>query len=197
MHPLKTLSLILVGLVPPALAFAIGRKRESGQEPAQRDTRLQPPVQEAQPQPSAAERNVRAFLLMIQFAEGTYGPNAYRMLYGGTLFPDYSRHPNTKITKWGLTSTAAGAYQFKHSTWTEVAQKNGLRDFSPQSQDAGALALVKGKGALQDVKDGRIAQAIYKVRKVWASLPGAGYGQKEHSAATLVAAYQRSGGSLA
>lgn len=33
-----------------------------------------------------ALRNLRAFLLMIQYAEGTIGPNAYRTLFGGSLF---------------------------------------------------------------------------------------------------------------
>lgn len=36
-----------------------------------------------------------------------------------------------------------------------------------------------------------------KVSNLWASLPGAGYGQPEHRLETLVAAYQRAGGVLA
>jgi len=141
-------------------------------------------------------KNLSAFLLMIQYAEGTIGANAYRMLYGGGLFNDYSRHPNTAITKYGITSTAAGAYQFLYSTWRGLQQNLKLPDFSPSSQNRGAIELIKRRGALGDVLAGRFTQAIYKCRKEWASLPGAGYGQQERSIKSLALVYVKAGGSL-
>ena len=143
---------------------------------------------------TTAQKNLKAFLLMIQYSEGTAGSNAYRTLYGGGLFKDFSHHPNTRITKYGITSTAAGAYQILYRTWTEIAQKLKLTDFSPVSQDKAAIELIKRRKALEDVMAGRFSIAIGKCRKEWASLPGAGYGQNENSVQSLLAVYQMAGG---
>ena len=40
---------------------------------------------------------------------------------------------------------------------------------------------------------GDIRQAIDRCSNIWASLPGAGYGQFEHKADSLIAKIQRSG----
>ena len=139
-------------------------------------------------------QNLKAFLQMIQYAEGTIGPNAYRTLYGGSLFDDYSRHPNRSITKWGITSTGAGAYGFLYRIWVELQTALKLPDFSPASQDKAAIELIRRKGALPDVLAGNLAEAIYKCRKIWASFPGAGYGQSEKSLAVLTTFYGKAGG---
>ena len=39
--------------------------------------------------------------------------------------------------------------------------------------------------------------SLHQVRKLWASLPGAGYGQHENSYDKLLAAYLKAGGELA
>lgn len=144
-----------------------------------------------------AYKNIRAFLIMIQYAEGTYGNDGYRKLFGGGYFNDYSKHPNTKVTKWGITSTAAGAYQILSKTWVELQAKLKLPDFSPVSQDKAAIELIRRRKALEDVYAGRFAQAIEKCRKEWASLPGAGYGQNEKNVANLLAVIKASGGMTA
>jgi muramidase (phage lysozyme) len=143
-----------------------------------------------------AQKNLKAFLIMIQYSEGTYGKDAYRKLYGGGLTDNLSQHPNTKVSKWGLTSTAAGAYQILNKTWTELQRKLGLQDFGPESQDRAAIELIKRRGALEDVMAGRFAQAITKCRKEWASLPGAGYNQTEKSPKALATFYKAAGGTL-
>lgn len=145
---------------------------------------------------NTALKNLKAFLLMIQYAEGTIGVNAYRKLFGGGLFSNYSQHPNLAITKYGITSTAAGAYQFLYSTWTTLQQDLQLPDFSPSSQDKAAITVIKSKGALTDVLTGKIVQAIEKCRKIWASFPGAGYGQNEKSLADLLIVYSKAGGTI-
>lgn len=144
-----------------------------------------------------AFKNLRAFLIMIQYSEGTFGKDSYNKLYGGGLFQDFSRHPNSPQTKWGLTSTAAGAYQILNKTWNEVQAKLKLTDFSPVSQDKAAIELIRRRKALDDVYAGRWAQAIAKCRKEWASLPGAGYGQNENAPNRLLSVYKIAGGSLA
>jgi lysozyme len=171
------------GLLPPALLWFLDQKKQK---------------QQAQPITSENKGgdNLKAFLLMLQYAEGTYGASAYRTLYGGDLFNDYSSHPNIKIRKGGITSTAAGAYQFLYKTWKELQQQLGLPDFSPISQDRAAIELIRRKGALEDIMAGRLSVAISKCRKTWASLPGAGYGQHEHSLNALAMVYQQKGGSI-
>lgn len=140
--------------------------------------------------------NLRAFLIMIQYAEGTYGPNAYRTLFGGQLFDSYAQHPHLAVTKGGLTSTAAGAYQILYRTWMALSDLR-LPDFSPASQDRAAIELIRRRGALEDVMTGRLSEAIYKCRKEWASLPDAGYGQHERTLESLALAYRYAGGEIA
>ena len=165
---------IAVGAIVPALFLLVKKKKMS-----------------------VAEKNLKAFLSMIRYAEGTFSQDGYKKLYGGSLFTDLSKHPNTAITKWGITSTAAGAYQILFGTWQELQSRLKLPDFSPASQDRAAIELIKRRKALEDVMTGRFAQAIVKCRKEWASLPGAGYGQNEKSPTALAAVYKIAGGSMA
>jgi muramidase (phage lysozyme) len=145
---------------------------------------------------AVAFNNLRAFLIMIQYAEGTYGKGGYNKLYGGGSFADVSRHPNSPQTKWGITSTAAGAYQILNKTWNELQAKMKLPDFSAVSQDKAAIELIKRRKAIDDVYAGRFTQAITKCRKEWASLPGAGYGQNEKSTQNLLAVIKAAGGTI-
>ena len=181
---------MLAALVTPALVLIVRDKLKAKTN----SVHVQPisPINPINP----AHENLKAFLTMIQYAEGTYGQNAYRMLYGGKLFGDYSVHPNTAVTKGGVTSTAAGAYQILYRTWQSVQPVLALPDFSPTSQDRAAIELVRRRGALEDVMAGRFGDALYKCRKEWASLPGAGYGQGERSWDYLVQVYQNAGGQI-
>lgn len=157
--------------------------------------------------------NLAAFLVAIRHGEGTSGPNGYRTLFGGGLFDSFADHParlgwrglplsDTQCAGAGFgpgcVSTAAGAFQINKPTWNRVAPLIGAADFSEASQDAAAIQLISEKGALADVLAGRIEAAIYKVRKVWASLPGAGYaGQRTVPLGTVLAKYEQAGGILA
>lgn len=147
------------------------------------------------------QTNERAFLDMLAVSEGTFGhgDNGYNVLVGGDLFHDYSKHPDVLVTlnKAGLKSTAAGRYQFLKRTWDSLAAKLHLADFSPAAQDVAALELIAEHGAADDVRSGRFADAVAKCSKEWASLPGAGYGQRENSLNSLEAAYIRAGGRVA
>jgi muramidase (phage lysozyme) len=145
------------------------------------------------------DQNTKAFLWTIRVSEGTAGADGYRTLVGGSLFDSYADHPRVLIDlpNLGIKSSAAGAYQILRRTWDGVAGKLGLSDFSPASQDAAAIALIKQRGGWADMRAGRFASAISKCRKEWASLPGAGYGQHENTLARLQSAYTNAGGYLA
>lgn len=183
MRPAWKTAAISLALLAPALLLLYSRSDAADKRP---------PVTPA----NTGLQNLKAFLLMIQYAEGTLGNNAYRTLFGGGLFSSYATHPNIPITRRGITSTAAGAYQFLYRTWIELQQSLRLPDFSPASQDRAAVELIRRKDALADVLAGRITAAIYKCRKIWASFPGAGYGQGERSMTSMLQAYHQAGGRL-
>ena len=69
--------------------------------------------------------------------------------------------------------------------------------FTPENQDRVAIRQIRERRALEDVQAGRIPEAIAKCRNIWASLPGAGYGQNEHKLDALLAHYLAAGGRLA
>lgn len=163
---------------------------------------------------SLMDRNTRAFLDMISVSEGTNKGDSYRVCYGYRhTLQSFADHP--AITgEWsgerlsdsmcrgaglnpGCVSTAAGRYQIIRPTWVSCKRALGLVDFSPESQDRAAIYLIDKRGALADVKAGRVADAIEKCRKEWASLPGAGYGQGERQLSALVDAYENAGGVVA
>ena len=53
-----------------------------------------------------------------------------------------------------------------------------------------ALQQIKERGALPAIDRGDIRQAIDRCSNIWASLPGAGYGQFEHKADSLIAKFK-------
>ena len=77
-----------------------------------------------------------------------------------------------------------------------TAKQLGLKDFSPKSQDAVALQQIKERRALPMIDRGDIRQAIDRCSNIWASLPGAGYGQFEHKADSLIAKFKEAGGTV-
>lgn len=151
---------------------------------------------------STLQGNRGAFLDMIAFSEGTArvpdSDDGYRVIVGGQVFDGYADHPRVLVQlRPGLASTAAGRYQLLARFWDVYRRQLGLPDFSPASQDAVALQQIRERGALADVDAGRVGEAVNKVRNIWASLPGAGYGQREESLDRLVVAYRDAGGAVA
>jgi len=163
--------------------------------------------------PTTQAENLRAFLDMLAYAEGTSGRDGYRTMFGGRLFDSFADHPRQAVQftdKAGrrLWTSAAGRYQFmavspttggkstRVDTWDRLKADLRLPDFGPASQDAAAIELIRQRGALNDVYAGRFADAVAKVAPVWASLPGAGYSQPERKLASLEAAYRAAGGTF-
>ena len=60
-----------------------------------------------------------------------------------------------------------------------------------------ALQQIKERGALPMIDRGDIRQATTRrCSNIWASLPGAGYGQFEHKADSLIAKFKEAGGTV-
>jgi muramidase (phage lysozyme) len=144
--------------------------------------------------------NVCAFLGMIGYSEIgksllAKSDDGYNVLVGGQLFASYADHPNIYNTRFN--STAAGRYQLLHRWWPAYKSLLRLPDFSPVSQDRVAIQQIHEQGAIPDIQAGRFDQAVIKVANIWASLPGAGYGQHENELPALRAAYLAAGGTIA
>jgi len=144
----------------------------------------------------AGGANVLAFLDMLAWSEGTStikaSDDGYNVLVGGRLFSDYSKHPRVLVPlpNLGIKSTAAGRYQFLARTWDAIVRNYGFRGrFIPEAQDLAAVKLLAECGSLPHIKAGRIKEAIASAAPIWASLPGAGYGQREHKLANLLEIY--------
>lgn len=158
----------------------------------------------------AGGRNALAFLDMLGWSEGTSTSPAtamdgYDVIVTGIdrkpeAFKDFTDHPFAKgraskvINSKGLTSNASGRYQQMLKDWPHYKALLKLPDFSPISQDLLALQHIRECRALPDVLAGRIETAISKCRNIWASLPGAGYGQREHRLEDLLKQYRLAGG---
>ena len=153
----------------------------------------------------AISKNMKAFLDMLAYSEGTDNErqktnnHGYDVIVGGSLFTDYSDHPRKLISlpKLGIKSTAAGRYQVLAKFYDAYKKQLRLSDFSPASQDAIAMQLIRECKATADIEAGRIADAIHKCRSRWASLPGAGYGQHEQKLDKLIQVYKGAGGVVA
>lgn len=169
-------------------------------------------VDQYQTEQAMQDQNTPAFLSAIDYSEGTSrgGRDPYRTCYGyAHTIKSFADHPAV-TGEWrgekldslgaayvGKVSTAAGRYQLIKPTWLDCKRALSLPDFSPDSQDRAAVYLIKRAGALDDVQAGRFDDAVAKCRTIWASLPGAGYGQPERTLAALRDAFTSSGGNLA
>lgn len=125
--------------------------------------------------PTVASPNVKAFLEAIRYAEGTNKPEGYQTIFTGAKFNDFSKHPDTVKCAIGLSgekicSAAAGAYQYMPDTWAWVSKEINAKDFSPENQDRGAIALLKKRGVLDLIEKGEISTAFTKVCEEWASI---------------------------
>lgn len=149
--------------------------------------------------------NLSAFLDMLAFSEIgatllAKSDDGYNVLVGSTpahplLFTGYADHPN--VLNKATNSTAAGRYQLLHRYWPTYKQQLHLTDFGPEAQDHVALQQIQECGATHDIMTGDLASGMAKCAHIWASLPGAGYGQHENTAESLQLAYTNAGGTLA
>lgn len=139
--------------------------------------------------------NIAAFLKLLRWCENyPHEPTAanYKTMYGGGTLDNLDDHPRKTVTKWGHTSSAAGAYQITVATFDEFKKKLGLKDFSPDSQDKIALAIIKGAGALDLIEQGKIEDAAKKLNRRWSSLPGGSQSRiKMDAALAKFAEYQK------
>lgn len=151
---------------------------------------------------------VAAFLDMIAYSElGSriiqQSDDGYNVIVGSTpnaidSFQSYAVHPNKRVylPKINVWSTAAGRYQLLYRYYVAYNASLKLPDFSPESQDKIAIQQIKEQGAFNALQKGAFHLAVQRCANIWASLPGAGYGQHENKIELLAGAYRHAGGSI-
>jgi len=146
--------------------------------------------------------NLQAFLDMLGVSEGTSTCPAtqdrgYDILVGGTRFTSYADHPRIVVDLGhGLKSTAAGKFQILERYYDAYADSLDLDDFSPDSQDAIAVEMIRERHAIEPIEEGNLMLAIHLCCNIWASLPGSLYRQHIQPYALLEKAYLDAGGKL-
>ena len=137
---------------------------------------------------------------MLAWSEGTDNGrqktrnHGYDVIVGGELFTGLLRSPSQTCHAKPNSNQAPDATSFfpvggcRSRAWPER--------FSPKSQDVVALQQIKERGALPMIDRGDIRQAIDRCSNIWASLPGAGYGQFEYKADSLIAKFKEAGGTV-
>lgn len=109
------------------------------------------------------------------------GVSPYNVRYspgGGAAFNDLSAHPQIYEPGPSGPSSAAGRYQFVWSTWNQWANRLGLRDFKPESQDKAAWADAQdiyqravGRDLAGDLRNHTFdSRAVSAFRREWSSV---------------------------
>ena len=144
----------------------------------------------------------KAFLDMLAWSEGTDNGrqktrnHGYDVIVGGELFTDYSDHPRKLVTlNPKLKSTGAGRYQLLSRWWDAYRKQRPERLLSEKVRTLWHCSRLRSV-ALYMIDRGDIRQAIDRCSNIWASLPGAGYGQFEHKADSLIAKFKEAGGTV-
>ena len=136
------------------------------------------------------EPRIKAMLDMIGFSEGTH--DGYGVVVRGevvgpagspflgrrnVVVTDFGDHPRLMVqVNRALRSSAAGRYQFLQRTWDEL----NLPDFSPRSQDLGAIMLMKRRRMIEPLLNDDFDTAVQRGSLEWASFPDANKGGQSH-----------------
>ncbi len=145
--------------------------------------------------------NVKAAITTIRTTEGTLAADGHFYLYGSSprnklRFTDLSKHPNSKQTHNGITSTAAGIGQILYGTYVNLCKIYKFTDFSLETQELMIVALFDDCNTLRDIANGYMFRedVLRKLSNIWASLPLSRHGQPTHSVAETRGYYTKAGG---
>ena len=109
------------------------------------------------------------------------------------MFADHPRKLVTLNPK--LKSTGAGRYQLLSVGGMPTASSLAPERLLSKVRTLWHCSRLR-RGALHMIDRGDIRQAIDRCNNIWASLPGAGYGQFEHKADSLIAKFKEAGGTV-
>lgn len=129
-----------------------------------------------------------SFLYLIRLAESG---DRYNVMQGGATFSSYADHPSFTMNYVTTNNShPAGAYQIQPGTWKEAQAALGLPDFSPDSQDAAAVYLIKRRGAYDNVLAGSLQIAAQQLAQEWVIFQSKPY-------SWVASTFENNGGTLA
>ena len=141
----------------------------------------------------------KAFLDMLAWSEGTDNGrqktrnhwlwrHCRRAIHWLLRSPSQTCHakPKTQINR-------LGRYQLLPVGGMPAASSLAWKTSLRKVRTLSTLQQIKERGALPMIDRGDIRQAIDRCSNIWASLPGAGYGQFEHKADSLIAKFKEAG----
>ena len=95
-------------------------------------------------------------------------------MFGGKTFESLKKHPYVINSASGLSSDAAGKYQFLSTTY----KKHNMPDFSEKSQDLAAIKEIQQAGV--DINGPLTPEVIDRLADIWASFPGLATGTSKY-----------------
>ena len=144
----------------------------------------------------------KAFLDMLAWSEGTDNGrqktrnHGYDVIVGGELFTDYLDHlANLSATQTQINRRRTLPASFPlvgcllQAAWPE-------RLLSEKVRTLWYCSRLRSVALYLMIDRGDIRQAIDRCSNIWASLPGAGYGQFEHKADSLIENSKEAGGTV-
>ena len=145
----------------------------------------------------------QAFLDMLAWSEGTDNGrqktrnHGYDVIVSGELFTDYSDHPRKLVTlNPKLKSTGAGRYQLLSRWWDACRKQLGLKTSLRKVRDAVWPRLDKGVALYLWLIVVISVRQSTVTGNIWSTAAGAGYGQFEHKADSLIAKFKEAGGTV-
>ena len=109
------------------------------------------------------------------------------------IYRHHSDHLANLLTLNPKPKSGAGRYQLLPRCGDVNGKQLGLKDFSPKSQDAVALQQIDECGAYLHRRYPSGNRLLQQYLLHW---PGAGYGQFEHKADSLIAKFKEAGGTV-
>ena len=139
--------------------------------------------------------NRKAFLDMLAWSEGTDNGrqktrnHGYDVIVGGELFTDYSDHPRKLVTLNPKLKLAAPTLPASFPLVGCAHRAAWPERLSEKVRTLWHCSRLRSVALLPMIDRGDIRQAIDRCSNIWASLPGAGYGQFEYKADSLIAKF--------
>ena len=139
----------------------------------------------------------KAFLDMLAWSEGTDNGrqktrnHGYDVIVGGELFTDYSDHPQTCHAKPKTQINRRRTLPASFPLVGCLPQAAWLERLLRKVRTLWHCSRLRSVALYLAIDRGDIRQAIDRCSNIWASLPGAGYGQFEHKADSLIAKFSK------
>lgn len=128
--------------------------------------------------------------------EGSHGPIERENVYVAQRLLTFSTY-DTFPPLDGVTVSEAGRYQLSELDYWRYAERLGLNDFRPLSQDRIAVAQIRERSALALIQSGHIGTAIAACANVWPHLSSKDFGNDPKRHAFLMSVYGNAGGTVA